>query len=164
MDYCTKPIQIDLSRQDLSSIIPVQSTLAKIRSQLEPRNPIIRIGIIGAGSMGSIMSLGLAKKNISFRFGMSTLGIFEAPGREPSKKAKSKTTFEGFFDLRALADSFGDQKKLLIVSISQGKPSDRVLKLLNEVGILKPDDIVLDGRIEHWRITERLQEFYILKE
>jgi len=129
-----------------------------MESHHEHETPFKRIGIIGAGSMGSMMSLGLAEKGHFISLWDVNSGNVRSAMEKAQQESKTKYNVEGFFDIRAFADSFGDQRKLIILSISHGKPADEVLKLLNEAGILKPDDIVLDGGNEHWRTTERRQK------
>lgn len=116
-----------------------------------------RIGIIGAGSMGSNMSLGLAEHG----FAISLWDIKPENVRNCMEQAQQNQSLNnlitGFNDIEAFAKSFKDSRKLLILSISHGKPADEVLKLLNEKDALKEGDIVLDGGNEHWRATERRQ-------
>lgn len=116
-----------------------------------------RIGIIGAGSMGSNMSLGLAENG----FLISLWDIKSENVRNCMEKAQQDHSLNekitGFNDIDAFAKSFGHDRKLLILSISHGKPADEVLNLLNKHDALKKGDIVLDGGNEHWCATERRQ-------
>lgn len=116
-----------------------------------------RIGIIGAGSMGSNMALGLAEKDfLIFLWDIDSKNVRAAMERaQQSGNINEKIT--GFHDIGSFADSFGNDRKLCIFSISHGKPADEVLHLLNEKNALKGGDIIMDGGNEHWKTTERRQ-------
>jgi 6-phosphogluconate dehydrogenase len=120
-------------------------------------NPFTRIGIMGAGSMGSMMSLSLAEKG----YHISLLDVNTANVRSALEKAQqtgqTKDLIEGFEDIGAFAKSFGDQKKLVLFSISHGHPADSVLEMLQKESALKNGDVVLDGGNEYYRSTERRQ-------
>lgn len=121
-------------------------------------SPFKRIGIIGAGAMGSMMALGLAEHG----FLISIWDISSANVRSVMEKSQQsgqiKEKITGFYDIGAFADSFGNERKLCILSTSHGTPADEVLNLLNEKDAVKTGDIILDGGNEHWRTTERRQK------
>ncbi|KAH7310069.1 6-phosphogluconate dehydrogenase [Rhexocercosporidium sp. MPI-PUGE-AT-0058] len=124
--------------------------------------PFKRVGIIGAGSMGSMMSLGLAEKG----YCVSIWDVDSANTRGVLEKAQQTNPInkkiEGFYDIKSFADSFGDERKLLLLSISHGQPADEVLGMLISNKLLKQGDVILDGGNEHYRETERRQR--ILKD
>jgi 6-phosphogluconate dehydrogenase len=118
-----------------------------------------RIGIIGAGSMGSMMSLGFAEKGLK----VSLWDINPDNVRGAIEKAKNtdsvKDKVEGHTEVKEFAKSFAEQgRKLIVYSITHGDPVDQVLSLLLKEDILVKDDIVLDGGNEHYRNTERRQK------
>jgi 6-phosphogluconate dehydrogenase len=122
-------------------------------------SPFKRIGIIGAGSMGSMMSLGLAEKG----YCVSVWDVKSSNTRGVLEKAQQtgpiNQKIEGFYSIKSFAESFGDERKLLILSISHGQPADEVLGMLSSNNAVKKGDVVLDGGNEHYRATERRQRF-----
>lgn len=122
-----------------------------------------RIGIVGAGNMGSMMSLGLSERghDISI-WDVSKTNVDEAL-RMAREETATKGEIEGFYDIKGFTDSLekekegggGRKQKLLIFSITHGSPADSVLDQIK--ADLKKGDIILDGGNEHYRNTERRQ-------
>ncbi|PYI05433.1 6-phosphogluconate dehydrogenase [Aspergillus sclerotiicarbonarius CBS 121057] len=105
-------------------------------SKNEPTHSFKRIGIVGAGNMGSMMSLAFTE-----------LGKFKGNGK-----------VEGFYDIDKFTKSLEGQgeRKLFIFSITHGDPADSVLDMIKND--LKEGDIILDGGNENYRRTEQRQK------
>jgi 6-phosphogluconate dehydrogenase len=116
-----------------------------------------RIGIVGAGSMGSMMALGLSEIGVDISiWDISSDNVKQALSRNP-KEGEGNGKISGFIDISDFANSLsGEKTKVLIFSITHGNPTDEVLGKLEEH--LQQGDIILDGGNEHYRTTERRQE------
>ncbi|KAL1744363.1 6-phosphogluconate dehydrogenase [Schizophyllum fasciatum] len=115
-----------------------------------------RIGIVGAGNMGAMMSLGFAEQGLNVSlWDIKSQNVDEA--LELAKQTKGlKGTVDGFHDIKDFMQSLaGEKTKLFVFSITHGSAADSVLeKIWDE---LREGDIVLDGGNEHYRTTERRQ-------
>jgi 6-phosphogluconate dehydrogenase len=115
-----------------------------------------RIGIVGAGSMGSMMALAFSELGLD-------VSIWDVKGRnvdgllDKAKKTKSlKGSLDGFYEVEGFMKSL-DQcpQRLFLFSITHGSPADSVVAQLHDQ--LRDGDIILDGGNEHYRNTERRQ-------
>lgn len=125
-----------------------------------PEDPIKkfkRIGVVGVGSMGSMMTFAFSEMGLD-------VSVWDVDKRNVDKVtnwAKSandvKGKIDGFYDIKKFTKSLeGGERKLFMFSITHGHPADEVLKLIKPD--LKGGDIVLDGGNEHYRRTERRQK------
>ncbi|KFX91442.1 hypothetical protein O988_07752 [Pseudogymnoascus sp. VKM F-3808] len=121
-----------------------------------------RIGIVGAGSMGSMMALAFSELGLD-------VSIWDVKGSnidsllDKAKKIKSlKGSLDGFYKADGFMKSL-DQcpQRLFLFSITHGSPASSVLAQLHNQ--LKDGDIILDGGNEHYRNTERHQRNLKLK-
>lgn len=123
----------------------------------DPVQKFKRIGIVGAGNMGTSMAFGFAEQGLDVSlWEIRTDQVDEAV--EMSKKEKNlKGTIEGFHDIHGFVKSLEvADRKLFIFSITHGPPADSVLAQIKDS--LKKGDIILDGGNEHYRNTERRQK------
>jgi 6-phosphogluconate dehydrogenase len=79
--------------------------------------PFKRIGIVGAGSMGKMMTLGFAEQGLR----VSLLDIEPENVRAALEKAQQigpiNEKIEGFFDIKTFAKTFGDQSHKVLISL-----------------------------------------------
>ncbi|KAF1810062.1 6-phosphogluconate dehydrogenase C-terminal domain-like protein [Eremomyces bilateralis CBS 781.70] len=120
-----------------------------------------RIGIVGAGNMGTMMSLGFAEQGLDVSlWDISNENVSQAinMAKEAQEKEKLlKGKIEGFRDIHDFANSMkGDKPAVYIFSITHGKPADSVMEKIWDY--LTEGDIILDGGNEHYRNTERRQK------
>ncbi|KKY20263.1 putative 6-phosphogluconate decarboxylating [Diplodia seriata] len=118
---------------------------------------ISRIGIVGAGNMGTMMSFGFAENGLD----VSLWDVSDQNVDRASEMAAQQTTLNGkidhFKDIHDFTHSLDTQpRKIFVFSISHGPPADSVLEKIKDD--LKEGDIILDGGNEHYRNTERRQE------
>lgn len=125
-----------------------------------------RMGIVGAGNMGTSMALGFAETAgvDVFLWDISSANIERARRITAEETKTRKGTIKCFTDIEAWTQSLeqpsqkgaGRQPKFLVFSVPHGDPADSVIaKIRHE---LKEGDVVLDGGNEHYRATERRQE------
>lgn len=115
-----------------------------------------RIGIVGAGNMGTSMSFGFAEKGLDVSlWDIRTKQVDKAV--EMSRTEKSlRGQINGFHDVHEFTKSLEvSERKLFIFSITHGEPADIVLSQIK--GSLRKGDIILDAGNEHYRNTERRQ-------
>jgi len=114
-----------------------------------------RIGIVGAGNMGTSMAMGFSEQGLD----VSLWDISSKNVDEAIEMCKSQDTLKGdvkgFHEVDEFMQSFGNQRKLLMFSITHGAPADSVLEKIGDK--LSKGDIILDGGNEHYRNTERRQ-------
>jgi 6-phosphogluconate dehydrogenase len=128
--------------------------MAKMASSIKD---VTRIGIVGAGSMGTMMSLAFSENEINVSlWDISEQNVDQAKGMaEQTKSLKGKVDF--FKDIHEFTKSLASQpRKIFIFSITHGQPADSVLeKIWDDLG---DGDIILDGGNENYRNTERRQK------
>ncbi|KAJ5460591.1 6-phosphogluconate dehydrogenasedecarboxylating [Penicillium daleae] len=116
-----------------------------------------RIGVVGVGSMGSMMAFAFSEIGLD-------VSVWDVDKRNVEKVmdwTKKATTMkgkiEGFTEIDQFTKSLEGQGigKLFMFSITHGHPADSVLKLIKPD--LKKGDIILDGGNENYRRTERRQ-------
>lgn len=117
-----------------------------------------RIGVVGAGNMGSMMTFAFAELGLDVSVWDVTTSnvdeIMDWARKDPNRKGK----ITGFYDIDKFTKSLEDgtgARKLFIFSITHGHPADSVLKMIKHD--LKAGDIILDGGNENYRRTERRQ-------
>ncbi|KAI8966105.1 6-phosphogluconate dehydrogenase, decarboxylating [Daldinia sp. FL1419] len=118
---------------------------------------ITRIGIVGAGNMGTMMSLGFCEHGLDVSiWDVSEKNVDQA--REMAEKTKTlKGKVDHFKDIHEFTKSLNNQpRKIFIFSITHGWPADSVLEKIKDD--LKAGDIILDGGNENYRNTERRQK------
>ncbi|KAJ5506477.1 6-phosphogluconate dehydrogenase C-terminal [Penicillium expansum] len=120
--------------------------------------PIKSIGVVGAGNMGSMMTLRFAELGLE----VSVWDIEKKNVDEVVHYARDDKSItgrvEGFYDINKFAKSLEGKsdRKLFMFSITHGEPADEVLRMLKPD--LKEGDIILDGGNENYRNTERRQK------
>ncbi|OOQ85250.1 6-phosphogluconate dehydrogenase, decarboxylating [Penicillium brasilianum] len=122
-----------------------------------PTERFKRIGIVGVGSMGSMMAFAFSELGLD-------VSVWDVDKRNVDKVmdwTKKATTMkgkiEGFTEIDDFTKSLEGHGigKLFMFSITHGHPADSVLKLIKPD--LKRGDIILDGGNENYRRTERRQ-------
>ena len=114
-----------------------------------------RIGLVGAGSMGSAMALLFAEHNHKV-----SLVDIEEKNVDSAKAWASNSGLQDnitFFkkDFEGFAHSF-ESSKVIILSITHGAAVDEVLKHL--LPFLNEGDIIIDGGNEWYKDTQRRQQ------
>ncbi|KAH0613693.1 uncharacterized protein H6S33_005579 [Morchella sextelata] len=115
-----------------------------------------KIGIVGAGSMGSNMALLFADHDFHVSiFDVNSSNIDDALPH--LKKQKNSQKISGYKDYDKFVSSLGgnNEPRLFLFSITHGSPADEVLKSLSPH--LKKGDIILDGGNEWYLNSERRQ-------
>lgn len=117
------------------------------------------IGVVGAGSMGSMMAFAFAELGLD-------VSIWDVAGQNVDKLMenveKSREHLQGKITGFKKIDEFMSslegkgERKLFVFSITHGEPADSVLRQIK--GKLKSGDIILDGGNEYYRRTERRQQ------
>ncbi|KAL4804314.1 nucleoside phosphorylase domain-containing protein [Aspergillus unguis] len=115
-----------------------------------------RIGIVGAGNMGSMMAFAMSEIGLD----VSIWDVKNENVDELLKSAKNtnyKGKIEGFYDISKFTKSLEGkgERKIFLFSITHGDPADSVLGMIKND--LKKGDIILDGGNENYRKTERRQ-------
>lgn len=123
-----------------------------------PLKTFPRIGVVGAGSMGSMMTFAFSELGLD----VLVWDVDKANVDKVLNWAKGspdvKGKIEGFYDIKDFTKSLdgkGD-RKLFIFSITHGGPADSVLNMMKPD--LRSGDIILDGGNENYRRTERRQK------
>jgi 6-phosphogluconate dehydrogenase len=123
--------------------------------------PVKRIGIVGAGNMGSMMTLGFAEQGVDVSlWDVAESNVDQAremakQAQEQEKSLKGKIDF--YKDIHEFTGSLKDEKPAVYVfSITHGNPADQVLQKIKDD--LRDGDIILDGGNENYRNTERRQK------
>ncbi|KAI0384437.1 6-phosphogluconate dehydrogenase, decarboxylating [Hypomontagnella monticulosa] len=117
---------------------------------------VTRIGIVGAGNMGTMMSFGFSENGLDVSiWDVSEKNVDQA--REMAEQTKTlKGKIDHFKDIHEFSKSLSSQpRKIFVFSITHGWPADSVLDKIKDD--LKAGDIILDGGNEHYRNTERRQ-------
>ncbi|KAJ5894139.1 hypothetical protein N7495_005830 [Penicillium taxi] len=114
-----------------------------------------RIGIVGAGNMGTQMALAFSELGLE----VSIWDVVEKNIKqlqEMSQKNKPKSEIKGFHDIDKFVQSLkNEHPKLFLFSISHGNPAESVLGMIKKN--LNSGDIVLDGGNEDYRRTQERQ-------
>ncbi|KAJ5129523.1 6-phosphogluconate dehydrogenase decarboxylating [Penicillium bovifimosum] len=119
---------------------------------------IKHIGVVGAGNMGSMMTLRFAELGLA----VSVWDVVKENVDEVVNYSKDDKDIsgrvQGFYDINEFSKSLDgkSERKVFMFSITHGEPADEVLRMLKPD--LKEGDIILDGGNEHYRRTERRQK------
>ncbi|RPB01726.1 6-phosphogluconate dehydrogenase C-terminal domain-like protein [Choiromyces venosus 120613-1] len=113
-----------------------------------------KIGVVGAGSMGSNMAMLFAEHDLEVSiFDVKAENIDSCLKMCDSQKSL-KDRIKGFNGYGPFIESLGkDSDKLFLLSISHGKPVDVVLESLKPH--LNKGDVIIDGGNEYYRDSER---------
>jgi 6-phosphogluconate dehydrogenase len=115
------------------------------------------IGVVGAGNMGSMMTLRFAELGLE----VSVWDVLKKNVDQVMGYVKQDQNIHGrvtgFYDINEFVKSLEGKsdRKLFMFSITHGHPADEVLQMIKPD--LKPGDIILDGGNENYRRTERRQ-------
>lgn len=123
-----------------------------------PTQHFKRIGVVGAGNMGSMMVFAFSEIGLDVSFwDVSKKNVDQLMGMVRESK-DVKTKVEGFYNIDEFTKSLEGQgdRKLFMFSITHGHPADFVLSMIKKD--LKKGDIILDGGNENYRRTERRQK------
>ncbi|KAJ5923351.1 6-phosphogluconate dehydrogenase decarboxylating [Penicillium verhagenii] len=125
--------------------------------ETDPIKKFKRIGVIGVGSMGSMMTFAFSEMGLD----VSVFDVDKSNVDKVTNWAKSandvKGKISGFYNINEFVKSLeGGDRKLFMFSVTHGDPADQVLKMIKPD--LKKGDIVLDGGNENYRRTERRQK------
>lgn len=126
-------------------------------ADMDPIKKFKRIGVVGAGSMGSMMTFAFSEMGLD----VSIFDVDKTNVDKVTNWAKSandvKGKISGFYNIKEFTQSLeGAEHKLFMFSITHGDPADSVLNMIKPD--LKKGDIVLDGGNENYRRTERRQK------
>lgn len=127
-------------------------------SQSSPTEHFKRIGIVGAGNMGSMMAFAFSELGLDVSvWDVSKKNVDQLMGWVKDEK-DVKTKIDGFYNIDDFTKSLEgkEDRKLFMFSITHGQPADSVLSMIKHD--LKPGDIILDGGNENYRRTERRQK------
>lgn len=123
----------------------------------DPAKKFKRIGIVGAGNMGTMMTFGFAEQGLDVSlWDVKSENVDKALGMV-KKQENIKGKVHGFHDIHDFTKSLQDaSRKIFLFSITHGWPADSVLEKIWDD--LKEGDVVIDGGNEHYRNTERRQK------
>ncbi|EFZ01991.2 6-phosphogluconate dehydrogenase, decarboxylating [Metarhizium robertsii ARSEF 23] len=117
-----------------------------------------KIGIVGAGNMGSMMGFAFSElgRDVSI-WDVKSANIYGFM-KQVSQCKGFKGKITGFYDMSEFAANLGerDDPKVFIISITHGDPTDQALSKLRPE--LNEGDIIMDGGNEHYRNTKRRQK------
>lgn len=125
-------------------------------ADMDPIKKFKRIGVVGVGSMGSMMTFAFSEMGLD----VSVFDVDKTNVDKVMNWAKSandvKGKISGFYSIKDFTNSLeGGEHKLFMFSVTHGDPADSVLHMIKPD--LKKGDIVLDGGNENYRRTERRQ-------
>ena len=116
-----------------------------------------RIGIIGAGNMGSSMAVGFSERGMAVSiWDINSASVDRAIQWARGDKNERKEVV-GFHDLHEFSKSLGSSKRLFLFSITHGA-ADSVLDKLEQASLLRTGDVMMDFGNEHYRRTQRRQD------
>ena len=123
----------------------------------DPVQRFRRIGIVGAGNMGSMMAFAFAELGLNVSIWDVRRSNVDKVMGWTKKATTSKGEIEGFYNVDEFTNSLEGkgERKLFMFSITHGHPADSVLGMIKHD--LRKGDIILDGGNEHYRRTERRQ-------
>ncbi|KAI9925172.1 hypothetical protein AWENTII_011633 [Aspergillus wentii] len=123
----------------------------------DPLQHFKRIGVVGAGNMGSMMTFAFSELGLDVSvWDVSKKNVDQViEWADNAKDVKGKV--QGFYNIDEFTKSLEGQgeRKVFMFSITHGHPADSVLSMIKHD--LKPGDIILDGGNENYRRTERRQ-------
>ncbi|KID86219.1 6-phosphogluconate dehydrogenase, decarboxylating [Metarhizium guizhouense ARSEF 977] len=117
-----------------------------------------RIGIVGAGNMGSTMGFAFSELGLDVSVWDGKSANIDRFMTQVSQCEGLKGKSTGFYDKAEFAASLGERsnRKVFIISITHSDPADQVLSKLRPE--LNEGHIIMDGGNEHYRDTERRQK------
>ncbi|KAJ5983846.1 hypothetical protein N7481_005945 [Penicillium waksmanii] len=124
----------------------------------KPVQQFKHIGVVGAGSMGSMMTFAFCDLGLD----VSTWDVDRSNVDKVTNWAKNyknaRGNIHGFYNIDDFTKSLEGkgERKLFIFSVTHGDPADSVLGKMKHT--LKKGDIILDGGNENYRKTERRQK------
>lgn len=121
----------------------------------DPVQKFKKIGIVGAGSMGTQMAIAFGTMGLDVSlWDVNDQNVDGSLDMINGTDAKSKV--KGFHDIHEFVKSLDTApRKLFMFSITHGWPADSVLDKIKDN--LKEGDIIIDGGNEFYRNTERRQ-------
>ncbi|KAH7254631.1 6-phosphogluconate dehydrogenase [Fusarium solani] len=115
---------------------------------------IQQIGMIGVGSMGAMMSLLLAEKDIHVYYYDPSQSNSEAL-ESHAEKAKLQENIHHYHTHESLCGALSSPRAF-ILSIPHGNVGDETIDAM--LPWLSAGDIIMDASNEHWKATERRQK------
>lgn len=127
-------------------------------SSTDPIKQFKRIGIVGAGNMGSMMAFAFSELGLDVSVWDVKTENVDSLLEQAREGGKFEGKIDGYYKADKFTQSLGQEgtPKLFMFSITHGNPADSVLKKIKSE--LKKGDIILDGGNEHYRNTERRQK------
>jgi len=124
----------------------------------DPTQHFKRIGVVGAGNMGSMMVFAFSEIGLDVSVWDVSKSNLDQLMTNVRASKDIKTKVEGYHDIDEFTRSLegGGDRKLFMFSITHGQPADSVLSMIKKD--LKKGDIILDGGNENYRRTERRQK------
>lgn len=124
----------------------------------DPVSKFKRIGVVGAGTMGSMMVFAFSELGLDVSVWDANAANVDALLTEFRQSSHSGGKIQGYHAVGAFVESLNreDMRKLFIFSVSHGHAADDVLRQIKSQ--LKAGDIIIDGGNEHYRNTERRQK------
>lgn len=109
----------------------------------DPIQKFKRIGIVGAGNMGTEMAMAFSEMGLDVSlWDVNPQNVDEAI--KMNKRNGTNGNCEGFHDVQAFVNSLESApRKLFMFSITHGGPADSVLEKIK--GSMKEGDIIIDG-------------------
>lgn len=123
----------------------------------DPISQFKRIGVVGAGTMGSMMAFAFSEIGLDVSIWDANADNVDALLENVRKHGKTKGKIDGYHNVDKFVKSLEQEgkSKLFIFSITHGNPADSVLQKIKSD--ITKGDIILDGGNEHYRNTERRQ-------
>ncbi|KAJ5982017.1 hypothetical protein N7451_012117 [Penicillium sp. IBT 35674x] len=117
-----------------------------------------RIGVVGAGNMGSMMAFAFSEIGLDVSIWDVKRENVDSFTKQMQQVKELKGKIEPFHDVGEFTHSLDCQgeRKIFMFSITHGHPADSVLSQIKQD--LREGDIILDGGNEHYRNTERRQK------
>lgn len=102
----------------------------------------MKIGLIGLGKMGYALALN-----------MKDCGIEVIATNRSHDKVEDiiKEGVKGVYDINALVDAFGDERRVIWLMVPSGAPVDEMIDSL--IPLLKSSDIIIDGGNSYYKET-----------
>ena len=156
----TPPPRTHSLTRTMSSPFTKVSTPHPSTPSLTLRSSYTKIGIVGAGSMGSCMAMLFAENGLQ-------VSVYDVKGEKVDNLSRTLADglasdlhqrVAGFKDISQFMDSLGgkDADKLLVFSIPHGSAADNVISQIR--GYLSSGDVILDGGNEWYENAQRRQK------
>ncbi|OKL61467.1 6-phosphogluconate dehydrogenase, decarboxylating [Talaromyces atroroseus] len=117
------------------------------------------IGVVGAGSMGSMMAFAFAELGLDVSiWDVAEQNVDKITGLASKSEQQFKGKITGYKNIDEFVKSLQDrgERKLFMFSITHGEPADFVLGMIKKN--LRKGDVIFDGGNEYYRRTERRQQ------